>query len=562
MRLYRNILLLSMAIAATATASAQDLSNTVSTDDRDHVTFSGSIQSDMLVPQGKQEDGSNEDFRTNTYVDLNMQSQYLDAGLRYEYLEHPLPGFEKDFKGNGLPFFYLKGKFKNVEVTGGTFYEQFGSGFILRSYEERSLGIDNSILGGRIVMTPLKGVQLKALAGVHRRYWNWNWSSPLVGTDLTLSLDQWFHKLQRTGTYLTLGGSWVNKREADDGSVYRDATHRLRLPENVNSWDARVNLEKGGFNVLAEYAQKTQDPSFDNGYIYRKGYTAMLSTSYSKKGMSILLQAKRTDNMSSRSKRGMSGTSSYINHMPPFSYEHTYTLAALYPYATQLALGEWAYQGQLAYTFRKHTALGGKYGTLVQVNFSHIHSLNKNYRDIDGTPADGPMKGSDGYGSAFWKWGDQTYYQDLNVQIDKRVTRDFHLHLMYMNQFYNKSVIEGEGGMIHSNIYVAEGKYQFTPKTTLRGELQYLTTSSDDHDWAFALLELSLVPHWMFTVSDEYNVGRTEKHYWNLLATYNIGSHRIQAGYVRTRAGYNCSGGVCRYVPSYQGFTVSYNYNF
>ena len=44
--------------------------------------------------------------------------------------------------------------------------------------------------------------------------------------------------------------------------------------------------------------------------------------------------------------------------------------------------------------------------------------------------------------------------------------------------------------------------------------------------------------------------------------TFNYKSHRIQAGYGRTRAGYNCSGGVCRYVPAQKGFTISYNYNF
>lgn len=76
-----------------------------------------------------------------------------------------MPGFENDFKGWGVPYFYVKGKLKNVELTLGTFYEQFGSGFILRTYEERSLGIDNSLLGGRLVVKPFKGVQIKALSG-------------------------------------------------------------------------------------------------------------------------------------------------------------------------------------------------------------------------------------------------------------------------------------------------------------------------------------------------------------------------------------------------------------
>lgn len=540
------------------------------------VTLSGSIQSDMLVPTGKQADGSHEDFRTNTYVDLALQSKYVDAGARFEYLEHPLPGFEKDFKGWGVPFFYVKGKLNKAELTLGNFYDQFGSGFIFRTYEERSLGIDNSILGARLVVNPFSGVRLKALSGKQRRYWAHNdaWVS---GADLELSLDEWFHALQQSGTYLTLGGSWVNKHEkADDDLLMVDASHRLNLPENVNAWDARVNLNKGPFNILAEYAQKTQDPSFDNGYIYRKGYVAMLSGSYSRKGMSLLLQAKRSDNFSFRSRRSMTGTSSMINHLPAFTEDQTYALAALYPYATHPA-GEWAYQAQLGYTFRRHTALGGKYGTQLKINFSHVHGIDQSehglllnseplstgqLQPVTNVPTYYTGVGTKGYGSSFWKWGGGTYYQDIDVQLDKRITRDFKMHLMYMNQFYNKTVVEGEGGMIHSNIFIADLLFNLSRDTKLRTELQYLTTADDDADWAFALAELSVAPHWMFTVSDEYNCGVTNAHYWQTYVTYNLGAHRFQLGWGRTRAGYNCSGGVCRYVPESKGFTLSYNYNF
>ena len=555
----KSTIVVSLLCLAAWPALAQENNN----DGHYNTAVSGSIQSDMLVPQGTQEDGSHEDFRTNTYADISVLSKFVDAGARFEYLEHPLPGFERDFKGWGLPYVYLKAKLKNAELTVGNFYEQFGSGFILRTYEERSLGIDNSLLGGRLVVKPFKGVQIKALAGQQRRYWAHN-DAWLTGADLQLNLDQWIKAMEQSGTYLSLGGSWVNKHERKDadGAVFADPTHKLNFPAYVNSWDVRANLQKGAFSMLAEYAEKTQDPSFDNGYIYRRGYAALLSASYSLKGMSLLAQAKRSDNMSSRSRRQMNGTSSFVDHLPAFTYEHTYTLAALYPYATQLALGEWAYQAQLGYTFKRHTFLGGKYGTNIQINFSHVHSTDKHFKGLNGAAATSAQRGTNGYGSAFWKWGDQTYYQDINVQLDKRVTRDFKLHLLYMNQFYNKTVVEGEGGFIHSNVFVVEGKYRFSPKTTLRAEAQYLTTHEDEGDWLFGLVELSLVPHWMFTASDEYNVGETNRHYWNLYATYNIGAHRIQLGYVRTRRGYNCSGGVCRLVPSYQGLTLSYNYNF
>ena len=75
----------------------------------------------------------------------------------------------------------------------------------------------------------------------------------------------------------------------------------------------------------------------------------MVSASYSKKGLSALVQAKRSENMSNRMKRGFVsylGGNCRLNHMPAFSYQHTYALPALYPYATQDADGEWAFQGE------------------------------------------------------------------------------------------------------------------------------------------------------------------------------------------------------------------------
>lgn len=560
MRLYNRLACLFAVAGLLQSVSAQ-------TDGPKKITVTGSIQSDILIPQEDDKIGA-QDYSewglTNTYAEVGVMSKYVDAGLRLEYLEHPLPGYaespEEDFKGWGLGNIYAKFHIKNLEVTLGNFYEQFGSGFILRTYEERSLGIDNSLLGARVSTTPVKGVSLKVLSGKQRRYWDYN-DALVTGADVELSLDQWFKGLQDNGTYLTLGGSFVNKYQEDE--VIRPAgniDYRLNLPLNVNAFDVRASLQTGGLNILAEYAQKTQDPSFDNGYIYRKGYVTMLSASYSKRGMSLLLQAKRSDNMSFRSDRRMNGTSSFINHLPAFTLDHTYALASLYPYATRPE-GEWAYQAELGYNFKKQTPLGGKYGTKVKVNFSYVNSIDRSIRD-------GGVEGTDGYGSAFWKWGDDRYYQDLDVQVEKKLSKAFKLNLMYMNQFYNKTVVEGHGGMIHSDIFVAEGKYQFNRKLTLRAEAQYLSTKHESGDWAYGLLELSVLPHFMFTVSDMY--GRPERgieygareHYYMGSVTYAHGSHRLQIGYGRTRDGLNCSGGVCRYVPASKGATVSYNYNF
>lgn len=550
---------------------------------RAQVTLSGSIQSDMLVPQSDEAIGADktEDFQTNTYVDLLLQHKDFEAGARLEYLEHPLPGFDDTgFKGWGVPNFYVKGKLQWAELTVGTFYEQFGSGFILRTYEERSLGIDNSLLGGRLLLKPAKGVQLKALGGKQRRYWDWN-KSWISGADAELAIDEWIPAMQQADTRLTLGASWVNKHEDPDDSyvaVLRNAQrYQLNLPRYVNSWDVRANLNIKNWSLLAEYAQKTADPQFYNGYIYKKGSAAMLSTSYSKKGLTLLLQAKRSENMVSSSSRTENSThsASAINHLPAFTLDQTYALAALYPYATQIADGEWAYQAELGYNFKRKTALGGKYGMNVKVNYSYVRAIDRQFNDgqqrnVIGGSTD--LAGTDGYTSKFFKWGDQTYYQDLDITISRKLTKNFKLNLMYMNQRYNITQIQQHvGGIVHSDIFVADGLYQFTPKTRLRVEAQYLSTDDDEGDWVYGLAELSLAPHWMFTVSDMWNCGdsdptmhddNTHHHYYQALVTYNIGAHRLQAGYGRTREGINCSGGVCRKIPAQRGFTLSYNYNF
>lgn len=528
----------------------------------DQVVVHGSIQSDILLPQEDQKIGTGtykDDVLTNTYADLSVAYKQFEVGGRFEFLEHPLPGFENDFKGWGVPHLYAKyNSGKGVEVTLGDVYDQFGSGFIFRAYEERSLGIDNAIRGGRVSINAIKGVRFKALGGVQRRYWDWDTDSWLAGTDLEINLDQYSKKMQENNISWMVGGSYVFLNYDKDKQILVPGTnYELNMPSKVNAFDLRSSLTVGNYNILAEYAWRSQDPSFDNGYIYRRGSAVMLSASYSSRGVSALIQAKRSENMSFRSQRSVNGISAFINNMPAFAYQHTYALPALYPYATQAAPGEWAFQGEFGYNFKRKTPLGGKYGTKLKLNISHIRGLQKTPVE----PVNGTLMGTDGYETSFFKMG-KLYYQDINLQMEKKLSKSFKLNLMYMNQRYDKTVIEGEGGMIKSNIAVAEGKYQINKKFTLRSELQYLWTNQDQGDWAYGLIELSALPYLMFTVSDMWNTGETDLHYYMASVTGTYKAHRLMIGYGRTRAGYNCSGGVCRYVPASKGLNVSYNFTF
>lgn len=524
------------------------------------VTVHGSVQSDILFPEKDYKIGT-EDYKdkvlTNTYADVGLYSQFVEAGLRVEYLEHPLPGFEPDFKGWGVPNIYVKGKYKGFELTAGDFYEQFGSGFILRTYEERSLGIDNSIRGGRLKVNALKGFRFTALGGIQRRFWDWSKESRVFGADVEFDLNDYVKSFSNKGIIWTFGASYVLKNEEKEDIIVPGTNFKLNLPKNVNAFDVRTHFYRGGLSLLGEFAWKGQDPSFDNNYTYRYGNALMLSAAYSKTGWSALLQVKRSEDMSFRSQRSMSLTSAFLNNMPAFAYQHTYSLAALYPYATQAAPGEWAFQGAFAYTFKRKTALGGKYGTKLKLNVSYIRGLHH----TGGEKFHNSLYGTDGGHTSFFKMGELNY-QDINLQLDKKITKEFHLNFMYMNQRYNQTVVEGHGGMINSNILVLEPKWKMSNKLTLRGEFQYLFTKQDKGDWAYGLLELSILPYLMVSVSDQWNCGETNLHYYMATVTGNYRRNRLMVGYGRTRAGYNCSGGVCRYVPASRGFQLAYSYNF
>ena len=86
-----------------------------------------------------------EKFLNNAFLNLNYEYQDFYAGLRYESYRNPLLGFERDYTGSGIPFWFVRYKKDAIEVTAGNFYEQFGNGLVLRSYEDRGLGYDNEI---------------------------------------------------------------------------------------------------------------------------------------------------------------------------------------------------------------------------------------------------------------------------------------------------------------------------------------------------------------------------------------------------------------------------------
>ncbi len=529
-------------------------------------------------------------FGMNGFANFIYTNGDFTAGMRLEGFMNPMLGFDPRYEGFGVPYWFAKYKVGTLEMTAGHFYEQFGSGLVLRSLEEWTLGYDNNIYGFNARFSPIKGVILKGLVGTQRYFWEpyENSNRGIVrGLDGDFFLNDMFEGLAESKTKIDLGGSFVSRYEKVPNKTFsRDSayivinelgdtsewnqrtTYQYNLPYNVGSWAARANIANGGFNFYVEYAQKGNDPNATNNYIYKKGSAIYSTLSYSTKGLGLFLATKWIDNMSYKSRLTESGNPPMldINYLPAITKEHPYSLATIYPYATKQN-GEFGIQAQAGYTLPKNSVIGGKYGTNITVNYSLAKSIQKDTVSA-GILVD--YHRTEGYKTKFFSIGDLKYYEDFNVLIERKFSKKVKAKIAYYNQTYNKNVIIhdefNDNEMVYANIGVLDLTYKFDAKNSLRTELQCLFTEEADGDWAALLLEYNVSPTWFFSVQDEFNYGNPvsdkQIHYYNLSFGYNEGSNRFSVRYGRQREGLLCVGGVCRYVPASTGLTFTLTSSF
>ena len=524
----------------------------------------GSFQMDVQTYQPNDQIGITEDdingekAGMNGFGNILYTNQNFTAGLRFESYLNPLVGFDKQYEGTGIAYRFVSYKKEKFEITLGNFYEQFGNGLIFRSYEEWTLGYDNSMDGIRVKFNPAKGIAFKGIYGVQRNFWEKykDGNRGIVrGADGELFLNDMIPSLADKKAKIILGGSFISKYQKDD------PFYPYKLPENVGAYSGRFNLSVGKFSLLGEYAQKINDPSAINNGIYKDGQAIFLSGSFSQKGLGITLGTKWIDNMSYKSDRTNVANALDISFLPPLTKVHTYSLEAMYPYATQ-PNGEMALNGQVVYTIPKKSTLGGKYGTTLEFNYTKITAIHKTALD-DETPIG--ETGTLGYNSTFFKAGDLKYFDDLNIEVTKKINKKWKMILAYTHLIYNFDVIE-EGIEDDHNMYtvdvgVADVTYKFTRRNALRLELQYLSTRQDSGDWVAASLEYTIAPKWFFNIRDEFNFNNPQSnntyHYYNVAMGYTQGSNRIQLAYGLQREGILCVGGVCRKVPAASGLTIT-----
>lgn len=503
----------------------------------------------------------------NAYGNLIYNQGGFSAGMRYESYLSAVLGFPGRFKGSGIGYRYARyadptGK---VDFTVGNFYEQFGSGIVLRSYEERALGIDNALDGVRLILRPVNGIEIKALYGMQRL----DFDSRLIngpGTVRALDGTIDFNSLLESkggldwDTKIMLGGSFVSKFQSG-GTIAKDSL-LLQLPENIGAWSYRIDAMRKGWSAGIEYAGKINDPNADNGYTYRNGEALLFNLGYTQRGLGISLSAKTVDNMSFRSDRDVLLFDLPINYIPAITQQHTYNLAAtLYPYATVIS-GESSASAEIFYSIPKGTRLGGKYGTKLSANFAAANGL-------DTTQLAGVEGLVYGYERNSWGFGPSKFVRDFNVQISRKESKNFKWKYTFYNLEFNTlatPVTTTFKGIVYADIHVLETQVKTRKRQSLRTEFQALFTDQDKGDWGTVLAEYTWSPHWFASVIDQYNFGNPNPdarvHYLYGAVGRIDGPHRLSIGYGKRREGIFCIGGVCRAVPASNGFEINFSSSF
>ena len=273
---------------------------------------SGTIQGDFnFNAQTYTEDPSINASKVDEFMLMNGYSNILfnkgnfTAGIRYESYLNALQDFDSRFNGNGIPYRFAQYNVYGLDITVGNFYEQFGNGLIFRSYEEKSLGIDNAMDGVRLKYTPAKGLSLKGFVAKQRLFWEQG-PGIIRGIDGELNVNDAL-SLENSKTNAIVGGSFVSRFQEDNNPVYN-------LPENVAAYALRTTVNRGKFSFNSEYAYKFNDPAGGVTYNnYAPGNALMANLTYSERGLGIILEAHRVDNMDYRSKRGGTGKELTLN---------------------------------------------------------------------------------------------------------------------------------------------------------------------------------------------------------------------------------------------------------
>lgn len=481
-------------------------------------------------------------FGSNNYLKVDFGLGLLEGGLQMEGYFPQLQGYPFQLKGFNLSNKYVRFRDKGFSATLGDFYEQLGSGLLLRAYEERSLGLNNAIEGLHLAYNWSNKLSAKAFVGFPRKFKEYNYNSRIIGADLSLNL----MSLAGCDLFgLNVEGSFLSKYQALESEWMQD----VGMSPTVNGYSARLGVDWNGLTLKGEWMSRAADVCSYNNFNTTKANAILVEGAYSWGGLGINATFRKICNLDFQSDHNEMTMFTSMNYIPALTQQHTYALASLYPYVSQSA-GEIGGQADVYYFFARRTPMGGAKGMRVHGNFSTYY---------------GPK--------AIAEEGNELYFRDLTIDAERWFGKHFKAIVLYTWQTYNCRVSTHPSADVQKNhTLVLDMTGRINAKHSIRCELQHLWSNREAEwtipgekkaneagNWMAGLLEYTISPGWSINISDMWNYGGDRVHYINGGFSYSRTRVRAALNFGRFREGYQCAGGVCRLIPAYTGanFTLT-----
>jgi hypothetical protein len=486
------------------------------------------------------------------WFNLNYKIQGFTIGTRFDmYHNSNLRNPRDSYSGSGIGRWYVKKAINKLEINAGYLYDQIGSGFIFRAFENRPLFIDNALYGVSMKYNFTDTWHLMGFAGKQKNAFE-TYTGNLKGMRT-----EGFFSLGNEESPLTLapGIGFVSKTLSDE--YMNGIVDVVRTYQDVDRFVPKYNtvattiyntLSYQNFTLYTEAAFKSKEVFFNpfaiktefvgssvGKLVSAPGSVFYGSLSYAGGKLGVTAEVKRTQNFSFRVDPNLSLLRGLINYLVPLNRQNTYRLTARYSPAAQ-DISEFAYTLDARYKFSKAV------------------SANVNYSDI---------KTLDG----------KRLFQEIFTEVIIKQKREWQLTSGLQLVTYNQEVYETkpEVPLVKTVTPYFDFLYRFSPKKSLRTEFQYMATQQDYGSWLFGLAEFGISPRWNFELSGMYNIvpkkknpkGDLEK---TLYPTAGIvffnDAQRYSLRFVKQVEGVVCSGGICRLEPAFSGIRFSMNTTF
>jgi hypothetical protein len=526
---------------------------------QDKGVFSGNFQSNFSVfiqdsligateaasPQYGRQISSSEAW---LYLNYDIKSFHFAA--RYDLFNNSnLLNPSESFTGQGLGFWQIKKNIGDLELTAGSFYDQFGSGAVFRAFENRLIGIDYAVEGVKAKYNIGDNFYVKAFTGKQKGAQSNRFeTAPQIIKGINSEKGINFSN----GNVLNIGVSAVN-RTLDENTMSSLVTEINAKPleerffpkYNVYALNGYFNASIKDFGFNGEYNYKTSEAIRDNmGNLYNSDGSLILGgVSYSKRkigsnkkqAIGVNFQYRRIENFPLKVSPYSNLLNGIISYQPSMTRQASYRMLARYQAPAQ-PIGEQAYQAELIYSLNKNTN--------VSLNYSDIRDL-----------------------------GGLQLFNEQFFQVEHKFNRKWKGKIGLQMVEYNQSVYEGKDPKKIDNVKTftpfGEVTYKINRKNSIRLESQMLNTEQDLGSFYHGIIEWNNSPKYTIAISNMINTNPVRVvnptlanqvlYYPGFFVKYNVKTTSFTAAYVKQVEGINCTGGICRLEPAFSGlrFTLS-----